>query len=473
MSRLTARHLQQQVTELRNLQSQNGPAHSARPVPSLKRAAALEIPVSAKLRRTSTQVQAQNALSLGRPAAGLAWSSADSQEARHTVQDRSGPLPRSLQTCLTPCGVLKRRVPAEARKIANKRVRARRRQRKFEDRLRASMGEMGVLHRLSMGRSETSYRKRVDTLWAFMSKHGLPSQPPARMDEALSDYADWAYLAGEKAEHGEKLKAALAALHPLPMPPGKLTHPLFDRAMRGWRKASPTFARIGYPEGVSYAISGQLLLVGRRSMALFNVTCFSTYLRPSSAISLRTIDLIPPPPGGGNAAVQMWTLLVSPTEREVATKTGEYDMAVVLDDTRETRLGEMLQRQQECMLKDNHVQLGDDEGQVPMWDFSPAAYVEAWREAVKSLGLDHVCSTPYQARHGGPSRDLQSKLRTEAEVAARGWWKSGSSVRNYAKPSRMNKVAQSAGSRILEYGEHVRQHFAQAILDGTEIPLVA
>ena len=39
------------------------------------------------------------------------------------------------------------------------------------------------------------------------------------MDEALSDYADWAYLAGEKAEHGEKLKAALAALHPLVMPP--------------------------------------------------------------------------------------------------------------------------------------------------------------------------------------------------------------------------------------------------------------
>ena len=169
----------------------------------------------------------------------------------------------------------------------------------------------------------------------------------------------------------------------------------------------------------------------------------------------------------------MWTLLVSPTEREVVTKTGEYDMAVVLDDTREPRLGEMLQRQQQCLLQDSHVQLIDDEGQVPMWDFSPAAYVEAWREAVKSLGLDHVCSTPYQARHGGPSRDLQSKLRTEAEVAARGWWKSGSSVRNYAKPSRMNKVAQSAGSRILEYGEHVRNHFAPAILGGTEIPLVA
>ena len=50
-------------------------------------------------------------------------------------------------------------------------------------------------------------------LWAFMSRHGLPARPDARLDEALSDFADWAYVAGEKAEHGEKLKAALAALH--------------------------------------------------------------------------------------------------------------------------------------------------------------------------------------------------------------------------------------------------------------------
>ena len=46
-------------------------------------------------------------------------------------------------------------------------------------------------------------------------------------------------------------------------------------------------------EGVSYAISGRLWLWGRKSMALFNVLCFSTYLRPSSAISLRTVDLVP------------------------------------------------------------------------------------------------------------------------------------------------------------------------------------
>ena len=309
-------------------------------------------------------------------------------------------------------------------------------------------------------------------LWAFMSRHGLPSQPPSLLDEALSDYADWAYLAGEKAEHGEKLKAALAALHPLMMPPGKLTHPLFDRAMRGWRRAAPTFARTGYPEGVSYAISGQLPLLGHRSRALFNVLCFSTYLRPSSAITLRTIDLVPPPPGGGNAAVLQWTLLVAPTERETATKTGDYDMAVVLDDTREPRLGEMLQQQQANQLRGcPGLTLETDEGQLPLWDFTPKQYVETWKSAVGLLGLEHVCQTPYQARHGGPSRDLQSKLRTEAEVSARGWWKTASSVRNYAKPARMNRIAQQAGKQILEYGERVRKAFARSIFDGSALPV--
>ena len=105
-------------------------------------------------------------------------------------------------------------------------------------------------------------------LWAFMSRHGLPSRPATALDEALSDYSDWAYLAGEKAEHGEKLKAALEALHPSMMPPGKLTHPLFVRAMRGWRRAAPSYSRTGYPEGVSHAISGRLAQMGRRYLSV-------------------------------------------------------------------------------------------------------------------------------------------------------------------------------------------------------------
>ena len=478
MPAFTHARLHRQVDELRGQQFPIGLRTALKSVShggSLPRTPPQALPRTSGLKRRLVEVQTQNSTSSGLPSAGAAWSAEDAQRARQYPQRASSLTARSLRVGLVPLSLLRHRQPLEAKRIANKRARARRRQKQHEDRLRASVGEMGVLHRLSMGGSETDYKKRADTLWAFMSKHGLSARPPARLDEALSDYADWAFLGGEKAEHGEKLKAALAALFPLLMPPGKLVHPLFDRALRGWRRMAPTFARTGYPEGVSYAISGQLMQMGKFSEALLNTLCFSTYLRPSSALGLRTCDLIPPPPGGGTAAVMRWTLLVSPTEREEATKTGDFDMAVVLDDTREPELGRMLQAQAQQMRARHHGVAHpsselDDDGSIQMWEFTARSYVASWREAVAALGLQQVCTTPYQARHGGPSRDIQSRLRTEAEVAARGWWKTAASVRNYAKPARMNKVAQQAGKSILEYGEFVRVRFKRAILSGTAVP---
>ena len=469
MPPFTHAHLRLQVDELRGRQFPIGQRTELRSV-SLLRTETQALPPTLGLKRRLVEAQTQNSTSSGLPSAGAAWNTEETRRARQLPPKADGLTARSMRVGLVPLSLLRRRQPLEARRIGNKRARARRRQKQHEDRLRASVGTMGVLHRLSMGGSESDYRRRVDTLWAFMSRHGLFARPPARLDEALSDYADWAYLSGEKAEHGDKLKAALAALFPLLMPPGKLVHPLFDRSLRGWRRVAPTFARTGYPEGVSYAISGQLMQMGKFSEALLNATCFSTYLRPSSALGLRTCDLIPPPPGGGSASVMRWTLLVAPTEREEATKTGDYDMAVVLDDTREPELGRMLQAQAQRMRAAHPSTEKDEDGQIPLWEFTARSYVASWREAVAALGLQQICTTPYQARHGGPSRDIQSRLRTEAEVAARGWWKTAASVRNYAKPSRMNKVGHQAGKSILEYGEFVRVRFKRAILSGTAVP---
>ena len=142
------------------------------------------------------------------------------------------------------------------------------------------MGEVGLQHTLSMGLPEADYRRRVDMLGAFTSKHGLEIRPASSLDAGLSDHVDWVYCADAKAEHGEKCKAALAALHPLMLPPRKLTHPHFNRALGGWRRAAPTFTRNRYPDGASYAISGELIRQGRRSMAIFNILSFRTYLRP-------------------------------------------------------------------------------------------------------------------------------------------------------------------------------------------------
>ena len=120
-------------------------------------------------------------------------------------------------------------------------------------------------------------------------------------------------------------------------------------------------------------------------MAVFNIMSFSTCLRPSSGITRRTLDLVPLPPGGGTAAVQHWTLLAAPNERETATKTGDYDMAVVLDDTREPRLGKMLHRQCLAQLARAGAKPEEDEVQVPMWEFSSRQLVEVWKESVQAI----------------------------------------------------------------------------------------
>ena len=55
-------------------------------------------------------------------------------------------------------------------------------------------------------------------------------------------------------------------------------------------------------------------------------------------------------------------------------------MAVVLDDTREPRLGQMLYRQCLAQLAHAGVKPEEDEWQVPMWEFSFRQFVEAWTE---------------------------------------------------------------------------------------------
>ena len=67
-----------------------------------------------------------------------------------------------------------------------------------------------------------------------------------------------------------------------------------------------------------------------------------------------------------------------------------------------------------------------------------------------------MCQTPYQNRHGGPSRDIQMKLRCLAEVQKRGHWKSPASLRNYEKAGRLHKIVARVARWIMEFGERSR-----------------
>ncbi len=337
-----------------------------------------------------------------------------------------------------------------------KRQRARKRQLKYQTHLRASVGEQGVLATLSMGGSEPDYRRRLDMLWAFMARFRLERKPIAALDAAMSDYADFAYLAGETCEHGDKLKAAMSAIHPQLLPPGPNLLPLFNRALKGCRKASPTYSRVGHPEGATYAICAILFKRGVPAMALFNAALLSTYVRPSALVTLATADVVDPPPASTNMSA-FHALLLAPQERQARTKTGEYDATVLLDDVRHPTLGAEL-----AVLRDaQNAAAGevDPDDVVALWPFQPRHFLREWKAAVRELELSALIKFPYEERHSGPSRDILLRLRTKEEVMGRGHWKTLASLRNYEKAARMQKIAQQIGEATLNYGETTRKSF--------------
>ncbi len=302
-------------------------------------------------------------------------------------------------------------------------------------------------------------------LFNFMPRHHVPKSPPARLDAGLSDYADFAYLAGETSAHGDKHQATLAADYPQQMPPGPNLFPLFDRALKGWRKASPTFTRCGHPEGVSFAICGVLFRRRVPAMALYNATLLSTYLRPSALMALATADVVDPSPATTSMSCH-FAPLVSPQDREGRSKTGDYDATVVLDDVRHQTWGWELAKMRVFM--NEQFSDGDDDSVVPLWPFQAKHFLREWKAAVRELNLGGIIKSPYEERHSGISRDLLLKLRSKEEAAARGHWKRASSARNYDKAARMQKVANDIGADVLEYGESVRQSFHQYFKSGVD-----
>ena len=72
------------------------------------------------------------------------------------------------------------------------------------------------------------------------------------------------------------------------------------------------------------------------------------------------------------------------------------------------------------------------------------------------MGVGDLSTTLYQCRHGGPSRDIQLRLRDLAEVQRRGHWQAASSLRNYGRSGRLRKLVAQVPDWVMSYGEEVR-----------------
>ena len=203
-------------------------------------------------------------------------------------------------------------------------------------------------------------------------------------------------------------------------------------------------------------IAGHMMHHGRRDMALWTVMTFSTYLRPGEARGLLTCDLVPPAPSA-SLEMKQWVLILAPWERQQATKTGQYDETVSLDDSRFLFLGDLLgEHAAQQKLKRG---VKDPDVPVEMWDFSGTTLRRAWHTAVQELKLDFAVECLYQLRHGGASRDQLLRLRSTGEVQRRGRWATPNTLKIYGKPGRLQQILSKTPKSLLQYAKLLKERF--------------
>ena len=101
------------------------------------------------------------------------------------------------------------------------------RQKLFERKLRASVGDLGLLESLATSTStRADYARRRSAFYTFAAKRNLPILGPGDLDRALCEYADDLFLDGLAADQGTKLLAALEETHPLQQRAGWTRHVL-------------------------------------------------------------------------------------------------------------------------------------------------------------------------------------------------------------------------------------------------------
>eukprot|EP00438_Fugacium_kawagutii_P005650 Skav219567 [mRNA] locus=scaffold886:113683:117079:- [translate_table: standard] len=318
----------------------------------------------------------------------------------------------------------------------------------------------GVMNRVNLSLLEHNaignhtrklYTKEMEEFVAFGRPRGLNFQNPELVDKLVVDHLNQLYSKGYRAYRGDRLTASILHFHPQYGKLGDKSLPRTWRALRGFRKLTPGRSRLAYPLPIWAAMAAELRRMNRLRMAVFMLVAVSTYARPSELLRLRLFSLVRPQAG----ITDSWSLLMSPEERPERSKTGEYDVSILLDSP-------WLLPWLPTLLK--YLKQGYCED--PLWDFNYGEYSKAFMEAAKTLKLE---VTPYQTRHSGPSIDRARKYRSLAEVQKRGHWKSTSSVDRYEKSARLAATFDSLPEDLKLHSRRC-EHDLSAIMLGTMHP---
>ena len=263
-----------------------------------------------------------------------------------------------------------------------------------------------------------NYERMMQRLEMYCRAHRLPLGSDEECDAALVHWFNHLYFHGEQPAVGEKALAGLMDRHPRFGRLGSSRLPRSWRALRGWRRLTPSRSRKPLPWAVWTAIAWRMVEHERLDMAVYTLLGVTGYFRPGELLAVRRCDLIAP----SDRALRSWSALLFP-EMGRPSKTGVFNDSVALDCPLTACLAPALEA-----LSDPHVT-------ASAWNFSYPAYTRMFARVTKELSLHNV--VPYQMRHSGPSIDMAAGRRGLQDVQKRGRWQSSKSVLRYERHARL------------------------------------
>ncbi|OLQ04427.1 hypothetical protein AK812_SmicGene12519 [Symbiodinium microadriaticum] len=326
--------------------------------------------------------------------------------------------------------------------------RARRRARTVVDRALADEGQTYLETKAVATSTSRQYQDELNRFLKFAQPRGLSLTDATRTDELLLDYLNQLYLEGHQSYKADRLMAAFLHRYPEFGRLGSKKLPRTWRGLKGYRRLTPGRTRKAYPLAVWAAIATEMKRTGYLRMGLFLLMAVSSYARPSELLRAKACSLLRPAAG----VTKTWSLLLSPEEENVKSKTGDFNVSLLLDSPWLVTWCE----QPFSFLKSCHPT-------TPLWDFGYPEYAEVFRNVTARLGVD---ATPYQTRHSGPSIDRARNYRTLLEVQKRGQWKSYKSVARYEKSASLARSWEELSMNFRVHAELCEQNLG-AILWGT------
>ena len=223
---------------------------------------------------------------------------------------------------------------------------------------------------------------------------------------------------------------------------------------------APPLSRLPLPWSTTAAIANWMVLHGALEMAVLTVLTFVLYLRPSEALRLRHGDLVAPSRRGAQN-LRKWSVVLHPQEGGTASKTGQFNESLLLDNVEFEWMGGVLRGLHRPGARDLEV-------------FANVTYSEwarSFRQAGHDLGLQALGPPVlYQLRHGGASHEMLTGARGAKDIKLRGRWLSDNSLRRYEKGGRVAQQLALLPQRVQDHGHACADRIGR-ILSRTSPPL--